>query len=74
MANIVGLDGKPANDAKAPPKHSFAIEVRDGIKREVKAEGYLIATSAFVAVGTEEGGILALVPMGNVLNAEIVTA
>lgn len=86
MANIVGMDGKPPTVQPTPPvPKTFSISLipiygDDGKidldkSQPVTAEGFLIATSAFVGIGFGEGEIRALVPLDNVYKVtELVAA
>ena len=72
MADIIGLDGKRAKTqgappAEAPPVSRIQIELMplegQGVGDILEDEGFIIATSAFVGIGSLDGTPRVIVPL-----------
>jgi len=83
MGNIVDLSGKTIAGAKPkrqtdPEVGTFLFQLNvadvDGKYITFKAEGFLVVTSVFAAVGRGEGEIIAMVPMGQLMSVQKIEA
>ena len=83
MGNIVDLTGKTVGGSTPKPRTDtetgtflFQLNVLGADNQYIsfKAEGFLVVTSVFAAVGRGEGEIVAMVPMGQLMSVQKIEA
>ena len=79
MADVIGLNGQKLIDSNKTPKKEldtgtflFTLQTADADNRPMTftAEGFLVVTSVFAAVGRGEGEIVAMVPLSELISVQ----